>query len=402
MNAKKIVGFGDICSEFKVATSNPETEGLKYYVGLEHLDSGSLKIKRYGIISEDKPQFTRVFKKGHILLGKRRPYLKKAAIADFDGICSSDIIVIEPKKELLDSTLLASIIQTQPFWQHAINTSSGSLSPRTKFSSLSTLKLKLGTSSRCEELTKNVKKFLKVIHLNDELLHSAEKNRNIIIQKALKGLTPDSAIYENQQAGPLNKNHKVVRLEELLKNIKNSMRSGPFGSTLKKEDLSDSGTPLLGIDNVFEERFVSNFKRFVPDRLLPKLSKFEVYPGDVMITIMGTVGRACVYPENIGKALSSKHLWTMTFDEYPAELISWQLNNAPWAKRHFTQYSQGGIMESISSQVLKSCPIVVPEADSLNKLNDLVQSSKLVNEHLEKKVNLVRFILDNYLQKEVF
>ncbi|TOP99752.1 restriction endonuclease subunit S, partial [Vibrio parahaemolyticus] len=94
MTEKQTVKFGDICKEVKLTTKDPLGDGYERYIGLEHLDSGSLKIKRWGMIAEDNPSFTRVFKKGHILFGKRRPYLKKAAIAEFDGICSSDIIVL--------------------------------------------------------------------------------------------------------------------------------------------------------------------------------------------------------------------------------------------------------------------------------------------------------------------
>ncbi|HDM8227304.1 TPA: restriction endonuclease subunit S [Vibrio campbellii] len=132
MTDKQTVKFGDICKEVKLTTKDPLGDGYKRYIGLEHLDSGSLKIKRWGMIAEDNPSFTRVFKKGHILFGKRRPYLKKAAIAEFDGICSSDIIVLSVEE--LD--VLKLILVMDSFWQYAIKNSSGSLSPRTKFTSL--------------------------------------------------------------------------------------------------------------------------------------------------------------------------------------------------------------------------------------------------------------------------
>lgn len=136
MTVKKIVRFGDICDEVKLTSKDPIADGYERYIGLEHLDSGSLKIKRWGNISEDNPSFTRVFKKGHILFGKRRPYLKKAAVAEFDGICSGDIIVLESKGQELTSELLPFLIQSNQFWSWAVQTSSGSLSPRTKFSAL--------------------------------------------------------------------------------------------------------------------------------------------------------------------------------------------------------------------------------------------------------------------------
>lgn len=90
MPAKQTIKFGDICREVKITTKDPIADGYDRYIGLEHLDSGSLKIKRWGMIAEDNPSFSRIFKKGHILIGKRRPYLRKAAIAEFDGICSGD------------------------------------------------------------------------------------------------------------------------------------------------------------------------------------------------------------------------------------------------------------------------------------------------------------------------
>ncbi|HHG3258501.1 TPA: restriction endonuclease subunit S [Vibrio parahaemolyticus] len=147
MTDKQTVKFGDICQEVKLTTKDPIGDGYERYIGLEHLDSGSLKIKRWGVIAKDNPSFTRVFKKGNILFGKRRPYLKKAAVAEFDGICSGDIIVMEPTQRLAVSALLPFIIQSESFWQHAISTSSGSLSPRTKFKSLSEYQLEIGDES---------------------------------------------------------------------------------------------------------------------------------------------------------------------------------------------------------------------------------------------------------------
>ncbi|PSW49503.1 restriction endonuclease subunit S [Photobacterium kishitanii] len=136
MADKQTIKFGDICKEVKLTTKDPIGDGYERYIGLEHLDSGSLKIKRWGIISEDNPSFTRVFKKGQILFGRRRAYLKKAAIAEFDGICSGDIIVMESTPNSRFKTLLPYIVHSEPFWNWAIKNSAGGLSPRTKFKSL--------------------------------------------------------------------------------------------------------------------------------------------------------------------------------------------------------------------------------------------------------------------------
>jgi len=102
----------------------------------------------------------------------------------------------------------------------------------------------------------------------------------------------------------------------LLGDIDPAMRSGPFGSALLKQELVEAGLPLLGIDNVHTERFVADYTRFVtPKKFAQLVVRYAVRPDDLMITIMGTVGRCCLVPEDIGQALSSKHTWTISLNQ---------------------------------------------------------------------------------------
>lgn len=168
--------------------------------------------------------------------------------------------------------------------------------------------------------------------------------------------------FKQSEIGEIPEGWEVLRLESLLANVNTPMRSGPFGSALKKEELVASGIPFLGIDNVHAERFVQEYKRFVTKSKFEELRRFSVRPRDVMITIMGTVGRCCVVPKSVGLALSSKHVWTMTFDQsrcFP-ELICWQLNYAPWALKEFVRSMQGGVMGAINSSVLRELRLPVP------------------------------------------
>jgi type I restriction enzyme, S subunit len=155
------------------------------------------------------------------------------------------------------------------------------------------------------------------------------------------------------------------RVDELLADVDPAMRSGPFGSALLKEELVESGVPLLGIDNVEVENFRSVFHRFVSEDKFHGLRRYEVRPNDIMITIMGTVGRCCVVPKTIGRALSSKHTWTISLhpDHYLPQLACVQINHAPWALDHLARDTQGGIMAAIRSETLKSLPLPVPPID---------------------------------------
>lgn len=187
----------------------------------------------------------------------------------------------------------------------------------------------------------------------------------------------------------------VKPVEELLADVDPAMRSGPFGSALLKSELAESGIPLLGIDNVHVERFDTTYTRFVSLGKAAELSRYTVRPGDVMITIMGTVGRCCVVPDSIGDALSSKHVWTLTFDteRYSPLLACLQFNYAPWVLGHLARDEQGGIMSAIRSGTLRTTRMPVPPPFEIRQIEAvLVESSRRVS--LEEahllKLNLLK------------
>jgi type I restriction enzyme S subunit len=130
------VSFGDVVRLCTARSSDPEADGFERYIGLEHLDPGELRVRRWGDLA-DGVTFTNVFRSGQVLFGKRRAYQRKVAVADFSGVCSGDIYVLEPKNDSLLPELLPFICQTDAFFEHAIDTSAGSLSPRTNWESLS-------------------------------------------------------------------------------------------------------------------------------------------------------------------------------------------------------------------------------------------------------------------------
>ena len=137
------VKFGDVVRLSKARSQNPLADGLERYVGLEHLEPGDLRIRSWGNVA-DGTTFTSRFEPGQVLFGKRRAYQRKVAVADFAGVCSGDIYVLESKDaDVLLPELLPFICQTDAFFEHAVGTSAGSLSPRTNWTSLASFEFVL-------------------------------------------------------------------------------------------------------------------------------------------------------------------------------------------------------------------------------------------------------------------
>jgi type I restriction enzyme, S subunit len=195
-------------------------------------------------------------------------------------------------------------------------------------------------------------------------------------------------LYQETAIGWIPREWEVSNLEKLLDSVPNSMRSGPFGSALLKHELVEDGVPFLGIDNIHVERFAPEFRRYVSHEKFQQLSRYSVRPKDVIITIMGTVGRCCVVPEDVDTALSSKHLWTMTFDSQRVipELICWQLNCAMWSKTWFRRATQGGIMDSIQSGTLKSLTLPLPSLAEQQRIHARYQNA---SERIQSEIKSV-------------
>jgi type I restriction enzyme, S subunit len=182
--------------------------------------------------------------------------------------------------------------------------------------------------------------------------------------------------FKNSALGKIPVEWEVKRIADFLADVDPPMRSGPFGSALLKDELVESGVPLLGIDNVFAEQFVNSYTRFVHPRKAETLRRYRVRPRDLMITIMGTVGRCCVVPDDIGTALSSKHTWTISLNQrvYSPYLACLQINYAPWVLSHFAKDEQGGIMSAIKSDTLRSTLLPVPPFKEMITIEEILKA----------------------------
>lgn len=150
------VKFGDVVRLSKARCQDPLADGYERYVGLEHLEPGDPRIRSWGNVA-DGVTFTNVFKPGQVLFGKRRAYQRKVAVADFTGVCSGDIYVLESQDaDSLLPELLPFICQTDAFFERAIGTSAGSLSPRTNWTSLADFEFALPTMEKQREIAEAI------------------------------------------------------------------------------------------------------------------------------------------------------------------------------------------------------------------------------------------------------
>ena len=252
----------------------PVEEDRFTYLGLEHLDSGSLKVTRFG--SEVAPIGEKlVMHKGDVLFGKRRAYQKKVAIAPFDGIFSAHGMVLRPREDVIDKSFFPLFISSDYFLDAAIKISVGSLSPTINWRDLKTLEFELpdlATQRKLAEtlwsINDTMEAYKKLISATDELVKSQ------FIE-----------LFSKEKGWPLVK----------LKALCDSIVRGPFGSTLKVNFFVEKGPDTV---KVYEQKNAIQRSAVLGDSYVTKakyqeLKRFECGPGDFIMSCSGTIG--CLY-----------------------------------------------------------------------------------------------------------
>lgn len=173
------VAFGDVVRQVKDKV-DPEKSGLTRYVAGEHIDTDDLRIRRWGMIGDGYlgPAFHMRFKPGHVLYCSRRTYLRKVAVADFEGITANTTYVLESADpKVLLPELLPFIMQTEAFTQHSIRESKGSVNPYVNFSDLTWFEFALPPIDEQRRMVTVLEAAREVVNTAEQLLIQAKQVR---------------------------------------------------------------------------------------------------------------------------------------------------------------------------------------------------------------------------------
>ncbi|WP_334019448.1 restriction endonuclease subunit S [Alteromonas sp. S015] len=400
MSDKQTVKFGDICHEVKLTSKDPIADGYERYIGLEHLDSGSLKIKRWGIISEDNPSFTRVFKKGHILFGKRRPYLRKAAIAEFDGICSGDILVLDVKNNSIPKDVFYYLASSEVVWNEAIRSSSGSLSPRTKFKSLKQIEFNLPENGKlvsCRDFIQQVKH---VISKSRLLSSSGKDAANSSIRCLLRyGYIEDTNLANFDKLGAIPSHWELKPLDSLSKKHEPAIRTGPFGSALKADHWCQEGRPVITIGCLGEYGYDHSEELYIEEDYALQLQQYSVKKGDIVFSRVADIGRSILIGDDMCSAIISSNLMKISLDESKADprFYFYSIKYSPIVLHQIKRFTNSGGRLLVTSRDLRKIKFPTPSLNEQVSIADAIEKLLEVTERIGSSVERQELVISGYV-----
>ncbi|GJL49838.1 MAG: hypothetical protein NPIRA01_10650 [Nitrospirales bacterium] len=259
--------------------------------------------------------------------------------------------LIRPRSDKLNDNFLFQYLNSNNFERQAINNSNGVA--------------QLNLSSKWVENHK-----IPLPPLDDQIriAHLLSKVEELIAQRKqhlqqLDALLKSVFLEMFAPTAPGYSDWSLVEIKDLAANHKGAMRTGPFGSNLLHSEFTTEGdVAVLGIDNAVQNRFSWGERRFISDEKYQELENYRIYSGDVIVTIMGTIGRSAVIPDDIPLAVNTKHLAAITLNKEIANplFVSYSIHSSPFILKQFKSKNRGAIMSGLNLGLIKETKLKRP------------------------------------------
>lgn len=381
MTDKMIVKFAEIARLSK-ASVDRENNPYSFYVEGGHMDSEDLRIRRRGVFSDDYvgPAFHRIFKKGQVLYGSRRTYLKKIAVADFDGITANTTFVLDAiSSPYFKKDLLPYIMVSDSFTKHAVLNSKGSTNPYINWPDIAKFELKLPSIGEQEVLLSLLDSNQKV----EDHLFSAISSHQVSMRR----------LFMDSFGGP-NKSWNASNIGELFEVQLGKMLS-------KKAQQGANPKKYLGNINVqWGHIDISDLKEM--DFSDKEIKKFSLKKNDILVCEGGEIGRAAIWDENLNDCYYQKALHRLRLklgaDILPEYMLLW-LEYKFRISNDFKSESLTTTIAHIPREKLLKLVVSYPDVNTQRKIVAAFGSMKSIEKELNEKLKNIRKLRQSILNR---
>ena len=345
------VKLGDVAQEYKATVKDCSNLPI---VGLEHLTPGEIALERWDEGTENT--FTKGFKKGQMLFGRRRAYLKKAAVAPFDGVCSGDITVIEAIPGKILPELLPFIIQNDLLFDYAVGKSAGSLSPRVKWVDLKDYEFELPEIEKQTSLVD----LLKAVHATRKAYQEQIKATDDLVKSQFIEMFGD--LTENT------KGYELKPLSELIL-IERGGSPRPISDYVTE---AENGVNWIKIGDADEG---SIYITHTKEKIKPEGTKKSRYvqPGDFLLSNSMSFGRP--YILTIDGYIHDG--WLVLRDEHERfdKMFLYALLSSDYAASAFESMASGSVVKNLNKELVGRLCVPVPSMNEQKRYADFLQQS---------------------------
>ncbi|MFY9226869.1 MAG: restriction endonuclease subunit S [Blastocatellia bacterium] len=389
----KKVRFDQIAECINDKVDDPSKAGVDRYVGLEHLDPESLKIRRWGTPDDVEASKLR-FKPGDIIFGKRRAYQRKLAVADFEGICSAHAMVLRAREEEVLKDFFPYFLQTDTFFERALSISIGSLSPTINWNMLAKQEFSIPPKDEQRRIADILWSMDEAcLKFADVFLQNKHVKRQLLTQLTTKGISKNETQITKAEMFP--SAWKKVLLGELLILCQ-------YGLSIPLNNIGKY--PIFRMMNLEDGVVVENDMKFV-DLSDKDLKTYKLETGDILFNRTNSadlVGKVAIYNLN-GDHVFASYLIRLQANKNLVlpEYLNYYLNSDLGQQRILAYATPGVSQTNINADNLKKVFVPLPPIEEQKQivvaLEELVSFDKTIQKQLSYVSKLKKELLNKLL-----
>jgi restriction endonuclease S subunit len=297
--------FSDVAESVTERVDDPASAGVQAYVGLDHLDTDTIKISRWGLPTDVEATKLKFFP-GDVIYARRRAYQRKLGVAEFEGICSAHALVLRANPEVCLPGFLPYFLQSDQFHERALDISVGSLSPTINWKTLAMQEFLVPPL----EAQRQIVEVLDAIGALEECLSAVVSSIRHLMAAVAHEVAELSAA-----TGALT---PVGRLVE-------DDRPVTYG-ILKPGTGHPGGVPVIKVRDFPNGLVETDNLLLTSPEIDEEYKRSRLRAGDLLISIRGTVGRLAEVPSELAGANITQDTARLTIrGEHDAKFIRWML-----------------------------------------------------------------------------
>jgi type I restriction enzyme S subunit len=348
-----------------ILSENMVADGTIGVIQLKHVGVGEFHYKEFQFISNstfNELGCTEV-RPGDVLISRMADPIGRACIVPrlpFRSVTAVDVSILRVDESVADRRFITHLCNSQLVRNRIARAARGTTRSRITRTELGEIEIPLPSLSEQRQIAERLER---ADRLRCTRRYSLELS-NTLLSAAFLELFGD-----NSDGFP------ALTVDELAADKPHAIRTGPFGSQLLHSEFTERGIAVLGIDNAVNNEFAWDQRRFITPEKYEQLKRYTVFPGDVIITIMGTCGRCAIVPDNIPTAINTKHLCCVTLDQdrcLPIYLYGAFLFD-PFVSRQRRLAMKGAIMDGLNMEIIKGLRIPLPPLLLQQKFAGLVE-----------------------------
>lgn len=379
-------------------------------IELEHIEPETGRLLRWDS-SGVQTSIKTAFKKGDVLFGKLRPYLRKYAVAPFDGICTTEILAIHPNDGSSDRRFLFHLMQGDGVFATVEALSYGTKMPRVSWSDLSGIVLgipPLPEQQKIAAILTAVDDKLDIIARQIEGTQTLKRglmqtlfSRGVGTQDGDGRWVPHTE-FKGSELGEIPAGWLATTLGGV---CNGALQTGPFGSQLHADEYQDEGVPVLMPKDLVNCRANLSTAARITVARAEELARHKVVAGDLLFSRRGDVARfALIDAESAGALCGTGCLKAKLSEAHSSEYIA-HLLQVDVVRTWLEQNAVGQTMPNMNTGILASLPLVAPaskeEQEEIARILDSVDAKvRVLSDKQSEFQQLKRGLMQKLLSGE--